>query len=108
MKLLLPLIIIFNSSLSIASDNDPATGLIKRPGMELVRTHCTACHSARLIIQNKAERLGWLSTIRWMQESQGLWSLGQVEATILDYLSANYGPQTVGRRKRLSSDLLPP
>lgn len=108
MKLLLPLIIIFNSSPSIASDNDPATGLINRPGMELVRAHCTARHSARLIIQNKADRLGWLSTIRWMQESQGLWPLGQVEATILDYLSANYGPKKVGRRKRLSSDLLPP
>jgi hypothetical protein len=46
--------------------------------------------------------------LRWMQESQGLWPLDQVEATILDYLSANYGPQKVGRRKQLSSDLLPP
>ncbi|MAA55259.1 MAG: hypothetical protein CMK43_08890 [Porticoccaceae bacterium] len=108
MKLLLPLIIIFNSSPSIAWDNDPATGLINKPGMELVRAHCTACHSARLIIQNKAERPGWLSTIRWMQESQGLWPLGQVEATILDYLSANYGPKKVGRRKRPPPELLPP
>jgi len=87
---------------------DPATGLVIAPGFELVSAQCTVCHSARLVIQNRADRKGWLSMIRWMQEKQGLWALGNSEATMLDYLAANYGPQAVGRRKALPTELLPP
>ncbi len=108
MKLLFSLIAILSALPSSASDKDPATGLIKKPGLELVRAHCTSCHSARLIIQNRSDRHGWLSTIRWMQETQGLWSLGQFEPTIIDYLSANYGPEKVGRRMRMPAYLMPP
>ena len=30
--------------------------------------------------------------IRWMQETQGLWPLGEDEDRVLNYLAANYGP----------------
>ena len=70
--------------------------------------HCTVCHSARLLTQNRGARDGWLAMIRWMQDTQGLRSLGDDESRVPDCLAANYGPLTVGRRKPLSPDLLPP
>jgi hypothetical protein len=39
--------------------------------------------------------------IRWMQETQGLWQLGEAEPQILDYLAANYAPQENSRRPLL-------
>ena len=77
------------------------------PGFELVSSQCTVCHSARLITQNRADRQGWLAMIRWMQDTQGLWPLGENEAPIVDYLAANYGPAATGRRRPLPPHLLP-
>jgi cytochrome c5 len=75
-----------------------ATGLIYAEGFEPVRATCTACHSAQLVTQNRATRAGWKSMIEWMQATQGLWDLGEQEATILDYLAKYYAPAEVGRR----------
>lgn len=77
------------------------TGLVAAPGWELVRGNCTGCHSAKLITQNRASREGWQSMIRWMQETQGLWDLGENEASILEYLATNYAPKEEGRRAKL-------
>ncbi len=87
---------------------DTKTGLVLSPGFELVSAQCTVCHSAKLISQNRADREGWLAMIRWMQETQGLWPLGDNEAQIVDYLAANYGPLGAGRRQPLAPALLPP
>jgi hypothetical protein len=46
--------------------------------------------------------------IRWMQDTQGLWSLGDNEPLVLDYLAQHYGPFAVGRRPPLPPELLPP
>ena len=70
---------------------DPKTGLVIDKGFEIVSAWCTACHSATLIRQTGMTRESWLETIRWMQETQGLWDLGAKEDEILDYLSKNYG-----------------
>ncbi len=78
-----------------------ATGLKVAEGWEVVRSTCTACHSAALVTQNRATREGWKDMIRWMQETQGLWDLGDQESTILDYLAANYAPEEGGRRPNL-------
>ncbi len=91
-----------------AAELDSETGLVRAPGFEVVSVQCTVCHSARLISQNRADRDGWLAMIRWMQETQGLWPLGEQEGIVLDYLAANYGPLDVGRRPRLPAHLLPP
>ena len=91
-----------------AAEIDPGTGLVIAPGFKLVSVHCTVCHSAMLVAQNRADRQGWLQMIRWMQESQGLWPLGDNEQVILDYLAEHYGPQRSGRRRPLAVDLLPP
>lgn len=82
------------------------TGLIAAEGWEAVRATCTACHSAKLVTQNKATREGWKNMIRWMQETQGLWELGDQEATILDYLAANYAPEESSRRANLDVEAI--
>lgn len=77
------------------------TGLIADEGLRLVIAHCTACHSSKLVTQNRADREGWEKMIRWMQRTQNLWDLGEQEAAILDYLSENYAPVQTGRRPLL-------
>ncbi|MEX0883300.1 MAG: hypothetical protein WDZ72_07495 [Cyclobacteriaceae bacterium] len=79
-----------------------ATGLIEDEGMHLVIAHCTACHSAKLVTQNRADRAGWKKMIRWMQETQNLWDLGESEEAILNYLADNYAPVKTGRRPPLT------
>lgn len=80
---------------------DQKTGLIIAPGFNIVSTTCVKCHSPKLITEKRATREGWLATIRWMQQNQGLWDLGKEEPVILDYLAKNYAPQTEGRRPNL-------
>lgn len=88
---------------------DPASGLIIDSGWELVRGHCAACHSARLVTQNRGSREAWESMIRWMQETQGLWQFDpETEATILDYLARNYAPGETYRRMPLPMEQMPP
>ena len=85
-----------------ASETDTETGLIIDSNFPVVKKTCTVCHSARLILQNRADRDGWLETIRWMQEKQGLWQLDpETEKSILDYLANNYAPTRALRRPPL-------
>jgi len=77
------------------------TGLAYGEGFDIVRGTCTACHSAKLVTQNRATREGWKQMIRWMQETQGLWDLGKNEPVVLDYLSKYYAPEEIGRRANI-------
>ena len=77
------------------------TGLIQDSGVKLVIATCTRCHSAKLVTQNRATREGWKNMIRWMQQTQNLWDLGENEDLILDYLAKNYAPGKAGRRAHL-------
>lgn len=77
------------------------TGLIAKQGYEETIRHCTACHSAQLLTQNHLDKDGWIETIRWMQETQNLWDLGQDEDIIINYLVTNYPPLKKGRRANL-------
>lgn len=86
---------------------DPQSGLVTAEGYKLVLAHCSACHSPSLITQNAMSRERWLETIRWMQETQKLWSLGDAEPIILDYLSTWYGPKNSSRRPPLAPHLMP-
>jgi hypothetical protein len=87
---------------------DPSSGLALGPGFETVLGHCSACHSPKLVTQNRMTRENWLSTIRWMQKTQGLWPLGNNEAIIIDYLAAYYGPVAASRRPPIPEHLMPP
>jgi hypothetical protein len=77
------------------------TGLIVDDGVDQVIMTCGACHSLDLVTQNKADRDGWKDIIVWMQETQGLWELGETEDVILTYLAKNYAPEDTGRRRNL-------
>jgi len=78
-----------------------ASGLVFDENFDLVRANCTACHSAKLITQNRMSREAWDKTIIWMQETQKLWDLGPNHEKILDYLEKNYAPLKAGRRKNI-------
>ncbi len=77
------------------------TGLKEGEGMMTVVTHCTACHSAQLIIQNRMNKERWNATIRWMQETQNLWDLGDNQEVIVNYLVKNYPVYNKGRRENI-------
>lgn len=94
-----------SSSIAGAAETDKETGLIIDTNFPVVKKTCTVCHSAKLILQNRADREGWLETIRWMQEKQGLWQLEpQMEQRILDYLAGHYAPARALRRPPLEVD----
>ncbi len=88
-----------------APPTDPESGLVRdEAGLwETTRDHCTECHSAILLSQNRTDRDGWVRTIRRMLEEEGLEPLGEAEAPILDYLSRHYGvlvkPTKLKRRR---------
>lgn len=90
-------------------ETDPDTGLVMLPGWQSVASQCTGCHSAALVRQNRGTRAHWLSIIRWMQATQGLWEFpSELESELLDYLSVAYGASEPIRRANLAPDLLPP
>ncbi len=79
------------------------TGLVDGPGLTEVVNNCTTCHSAKLVTQNRMGEEQWNATIRWMQETQGLWDLGQNHTVIVNYLITQYPPIKKGRRAPLSN-----
>jgi len=79
------------------------TGLKEGEGLMTVVAHCTACHSAQLIIQNRMNKERWNATIRWMQETQNLWPLGENQEVIVNYLVKNYPVYSKGRRENLQN-----
>ena len=108
MKRLFCIVVLVVFSQAVEIDKD--TGLKVDKGLEEVKANCTACHSANFIIQSKLNREEWLTTIRWMQETQGLWEFDpQTEDIILSYLAKNY-PQANDSKRRplLKKELLPP
>lgn len=77
------------------------SGMVYDENFDLVHGVCTACHSAKLITQNRATKEGWIDMIRWMQATQGLGKLGKNEPAIVQYLSEHYAPENTGRRMNL-------
>lgn len=79
------------------------TGLKEADGLMAVVNNCTNCHSAKLVTQNRMNEERWIATIRWMQETQNLWDLGNNEKIIVNYLVTNYPPKKKGRREILTN-----
>ena len=79
------------------------TGFVEGEGLMTVVNNCTNCHSAKLVTQNRMSKEGWLATIRWMQETQNLWDLGNNEEIIVNYLATYYAPTKKGRRQNLTN-----
>ena len=88
---------------------DPATGFTMTGDWQLVRGHCTGCHSAKLITQQRGTEQQWLAMIRWMQKKQNLWQFDRdTETRIVAYLAEQYPPQAARRRAAIPPDLMPP
>lgn len=78
------------------------TGLIEAQGVMTVIGNCTSCHSSKIILQNRMSAESWNTTIKWMQETQNLWDLGENQEIIVNYLTTNYPIEEKGRRENLS------
>jgi len=97
------------SAASAEPEIDAFTGFPKTGDWELVRANCIACHSPRLITQQRGSSAQWLTLIRWMQEKQNLWAFEpEVEAKIVAWLAENYPPSEDRRRAAIPPDLMPP
>jgi hypothetical protein len=106
---LIALVPIAAVSLAAAPELDPATGLKMTGDWELVRNNCVACHSPKLITQQRGTESNWLSIIRWMQATQNLWQFDpDTEARIVHYLAENYPPDASRRRAPIPRSLMPP
>jgi hypothetical protein len=82
--------------------------LIDAPGVELVRGHCSACHSLAVVAAQRGDQEFWRETIVWMQKTQNLWAIPQShEQAILEYLAAHYGASQFSRRPHLAAELMP-
>ncbi len=77
---------------------DAETGLIIDEKLEMVKAHCTGCHSTKLIQQHRFTREGWIGKIRWMQTNHNLWDLGESEKVVLDYLEKYYSPESAANK----------
>ena len=88
---------------------DAFTGLKMAGDWELVRGNCIACHSPKLITQQRGTKAQWLNMIRWMQKKQNLWQFEpDIEKRIIAYLAEYYPPQEDRRRAAIPPDLMPP
>ena len=91
-----------------APAKDPETGFVMADGWKIVKSNCTACHSAKLVTQNHGTRERWAYLIHWMQDTQGLWQFpDDIEDTILDYLAKYHGPKDEYRRQPLPPEARP-
>ena len=88
---------------------DPVTGFRMSDDWQLVRAHCTGCHSSKLITQQRGTAAQWLAMIRWMQKKQNLWQFDpDTEQRIIAYLAENYPPDDARRRAAIPRELMPP
>ena len=105
----LTMLALASGTVTIGAEIDALTGLPKNPGWELVRTNCIACHSSKLITQQRGDAERWLDVIRRMQATQNLWEFEpDVERQIIDYLAMSFPPSSDSRREGLPPQLMPP
>ena len=79
------------------------TGLKDAEGLLTVVNTCTVCHSADIVMNNRMNEERWNTTIKWMQDTQGLWELGPNQKVIVDYLTKNYPMPKATRRANLKN-----
>lgn len=68
-------------------------------GREEVSIYCGACHSLRLVTQQRLPRYRWEELLVWMNEKQGMERLdADEEQLVIDYLAEHFG--TPKRRRK--------
>lgn len=64
-------------------------------GREEVEIYCAACHSLKLVVQQRLSRDAWDETLVWMVEEQAMDPLSQDERKlVLDYLATHFNAKT--------------
>mgnify|MGYP000362660864 CR=1 FL=1 len=77
---------------SLFDPQDDYWGLPRANGYEEVAAYCTACHSLRIVMQQRQPREGWDYLLNWMVEKQGMAPPpADDRALLLDYLSQEFG-----------------
>jgi hypothetical protein len=72
---------------------DDYWGLPEGYGREVVAGYCAACHSLRLVMQQRADAERWSELIAWMSEKQGMADLEPEDrARAVSYLAEHFGP----------------
>ena len=106
---LLGLVTVSLAALAEEPGIDAFTGFPMTGDWELVRANCIACHSPKLVTQQRGTAEQWLSMIRWMQEKQNLWEFEpDVERRIVAYLAEQFPPSADRRRAAIPPALMPP
>ncbi|MDH4109991.1 MAG: hypothetical protein OEW35_17025 [Gammaproteobacteria bacterium] len=98
-------------SLALAEEPalDPYSGFKMAGDWEIVRANCIACHSPKLVTQQRGTEAQWLNIIRWMQATQNLAQFDpETERKIVTYLAEYYPPEKDRRRAPIPPDLMPP
>lgn len=81
------------AAISPAVAQDELGGLPAGPGQEETYYACSACHSIRLVAQQRLPRRRWDHLLDWMVEKQGMAELPAADRTlILDYLATHLNP----------------
>lgn len=74
---------------------DPADdywGLPRDDGVDLVAGYCIACHSLRIVMQQRASDARWRELMEWMIKKQGMAPPPEDDfEAIVRYLSENFG-----------------
>jgi hypothetical protein len=77
----------------MASGEEASAKLKEAAGVDLVRIHCTVCHSVDYIEMNSPfpKRAGWEAEVRKMMKVMGAPIAEPEVAPIVDYLTKQYG-----------------
>ena len=106
---LLSLLLIVMPAAAVEPEFDAFSGFPNTVDWEIVMAIFIACHSTKLITQQRGSAEQWLSMIRWMQAKQNLWQFDpDVERRIVAWLAENYPPSEDRRRAPIPPDLMPP
>ena len=64
-------------------------------GREEVEIYCAACHSLKIVVQQRLSRDAWDETLVWMVEEQAMDPLLEDERKlVLDYLATHFNAKT--------------
>ncbi len=70
---------------------DDYWGLPRSEGYDLVDGYCTACHSIRIVMQQRADRARWDELLTWMVKKQGMPEINPADREqVLTYLSTEF------------------